>query len=513
MDPMLQRHGAKHVYKVPEGLRELSADISREVLRSQPSSLYDFIAEYVDTLLITRENTKVAVKVVNNILLGSEAILAILYRAGFTLEQIALAAPRIQKAFREYLDAVDTQPEQVCTDYTEDEKSKISVRSILEATGSSRENAERAATVIQAAFRGHYERMLLDERQGKVQWRKAVGETLEILRKAGATQSEILKAAKHLKFAYRGYYIRRNQKIDVPETEEELKEDSRIVETAQTIQAVAWMEMMYNDSGLTMKQANEAATVIQRAYKQYRERRGCYDVQRLESTKSMIVQAVIDSLHQRVFQKVMSRDDIPMEYGTKEELTITSTKVQMAIKERLRMSRLSMDGERSNTILTLSFELRRITAQEEEGEEAAAEEGEEIEDDKEGIPEKEEETDLETEETASALASPDSEYRPAESEAKTDAEYTEEQLTEAEMDARQTSEVEMTTEQLPAIVEPQSEAETEYPTELDTEEEDMGAEEKEKEKESAEAEEQKHEEAEEEPNVAQETGTADDAVE
>ncbi|XP_078052100.1 uncharacterized protein LOC144478226 [Augochlora pura] len=415
MDPMLQLHGAKHVYKVPEGLRELSADISREVLRSQPSSLYDFIAEYVDTLLITRENTKVAVKVVNNILLGSEAIIAILYRAGFTLEQIALAAPRIQKAFREYLDAVDTQPEQVCTalvnhsvddtefstfrmlpglsglqkislktllifvDYTEDEKSKSSVRSILEATGSTRENAERAATVIQAAFRGHYERMVLEERQGKVQWRKAVGQTLDILRNAGATQSEILKAAKHLKFAYRGYYTRRNQKMDVRKilvlrhcrefygdlvsrVFNNLKEDSRIVETAETIQAVAWMEMMYNDSGLTMEKANEAATVIQRAYKQYRERRGCYDVQRLESTKSMIVQAVIDSLHQRVFQKVMSRDDIPMEYGTQEELTIASTKVQMAIKEHLRMSRLSMDGERPNTIQTLSFELRRATA-------------------------------------------------------------------------------------------------------------------------------------------------------
>ena len=28
---MLQEHSAKHIYKVPDGLRELCADISREV--------------------------------------------------------------------------------------------------------------------------------------------------------------------------------------------------------------------------------------------------------------------------------------------------------------------------------------------------------------------------------------------------------------------------------------------------------------------------------------------------
>ncbi|XP_076647147.1 uncharacterized protein LOC143355864 [Halictus rubicundus] len=263
MDVMLQEHGARHIYKVPEGLRELCADISREVLRAQPENLYGFIAEYVDTLLITRENTKVAVKVVNNILLGSQAILSILYRSGFTLEQIAVAAPRMQRAFREYLDAVDTQPEQICEDKTCDERSKVSIRSILEATGSTREDADRAATVIQAAFRGHYQRMISSEVQGKVQWQRAVANTLEILRKAGATQAEISKAAKHIKFAYRGYYIRRNQRMDAPETEEELKKDMRILEPAEAIQAVAWMEMMYNDSGLTMEKANEAAMVIQ----------------------------------------------------------------------------------------------------------------------------------------------------------------------------------------------------------------------------------------------------------
>ncbi|XP_043517402.1 uncharacterized protein LOC122532584 [Frieseomelitta varia] len=140
----------------------------------------------------------------------------------------------------------------------------ISIRDILEATGATRAEAERAATVIQAAFRGHYERMVSSEAEGKIQWQRAVTNTLDILRKAGATQAEISKAARLVKFAYRGYYTRRNQKIDAPEAKEEPpKKDERILEPVEAVQAVAWMEMMYNDSGLMLEKAHEAASIIQ----------------------------------------------------------------------------------------------------------------------------------------------------------------------------------------------------------------------------------------------------------
>ncbi|XP_053994028.1 neurofilament medium polypeptide-like [Hylaeus volcanicus] len=362
----------------------------------------------------------------------------------------------------------------------------ISIRDILEATGSTREDAERAATVIQAAFRGHYERMALNEAQGKVQWQRAVTNTLDILRKAGATQAEISAASRYVKFAYRSYYIRRNQRIDAPDTEEELKKDPRILETAEAIQAVAWMEMMYHDSGLTLEKANEAATVIQRAYKKYRMRKAGYDVQQLQSTKSMVVDAVLSSLHHKVFDRVTSREDIPEEYGTREELMMASTKIQMAFKEHLRMTRLS--------------EQRYL--------EAAADEEEEFVED--------EDTDskftTETEDVVITERSPDSEHHPLESEAKSEIEYTEEQLTEAEMDEQEASEVEITTELLPTSAEPQSELETEYPSEPELEEE--AAEDQERGEETKEPEEEhKHEETEEEPNVAQETGTPGDAAE
>ncbi|KAG7198042.1 hypothetical protein KM043_016267 [Ampulex compressa] len=217
-------------------------------------------------------------------------------------------------------------------DETCDERSKVSLRNILQATGATEEDAERAATIIQTAFRGHLERMALEESQGIIQWQKAVGNTLSILKKAGVSRTEITKATSLIKFAYSGYYTRRNRKIQHLDQElDEIDKDEAI----QTIQAVAWMEMMYEDSGLTMQRANEAALVIQ----------GSYDVQKLESTKSMVVEAILENLRLRLFKKVMSREDIPEEYGTRDDMIRDSLKLQTAFKDHLRRTRMSEEDD------------------------------------------------------------------------------------------------------------------------------------------------------------------------
>ncbi|KAF9814540.1 hypothetical protein SFRURICE_020718 [Spodoptera frugiperda] len=45
---------------LPNGLRELMSDISREVLRYQPKDLYKFITDYLAAMLVTRDNLSVA---------------------------------------------------------------------------------------------------------------------------------------------------------------------------------------------------------------------------------------------------------------------------------------------------------------------------------------------------------------------------------------------------------------------------------------------------------------------
>lgn len=44
--------------------------------------------------------------------------------------------------------------------------------------------------------------MVLNEAEGKIQWQRAVVNTLDILRKAGATQAEISKAARLVKVIF-----------------------------------------------------------------------------------------------------------------------------------------------------------------------------------------------------------------------------------------------------------------------------------------------------------------------
>lgn len=67
-------------------------------------------------------------------------------------------------------------------------------------------------------------------------------------------------------------------------------------------------------------------------------------MQQLETTKTMVTEAVLDTVHRKIFEKVTSRDDIPAEYGTREEMMAASTKLQLAFKEQMRKTYLIKEG-------------------------------------------------------------------------------------------------------------------------------------------------------------------------
>lgn len=48
--------------------------------------------------------------------------------------------------------------------------------------------------------------------------------------------------------------------------EGDTKKNNEVLDPRETIQAVAWMDMMFQDSGYTREKANEAATIIQASY-------------------------------------------------------------------------------------------------------------------------------------------------------------------------------------------------------------------------------------------------------
>lgn len=96
----------------------------------------------------------------------------------------------------------------------------------------------------------------------------------------------------------------------------------------------------------------------QRAYKEYRARRRCYDVQQLVTTQTMVAEAVVDTVHRKIFEKITSRPDIPTEYGTREEMMATSTQLQITFKEHMRMSRLIKESTAFNIYDTYTILIR-----------------------------------------------------------------------------------------------------------------------------------------------------------
>ncbi|KAL7295813.1 hypothetical protein TKK_0010862 [Trichogramma kaykai] len=257
--PSLDHPGGKYMRQVPDGLHELSSDIAREVIRYQPDDIYSFVADYLASLLITRENAKVAMKVVNNVVMKSEHIIDILCGTGLKLKEISAVAPRLQQAFRVYLNAMqDGKLDCGCDDEVLSEQTEVSLYDILMHTGATKRQAEKAAVKIQALFRGHRERIVLAEQLGQVTWQKAAADTMEILRGTGVTISEAHLAATIIQTAYRGYYTRKKL---------------RAARADQYIDPEKWLQQMWEQKGVTLEMANEAATVLQRAFRSYRERK------------------------------------------------------------------------------------------------------------------------------------------------------------------------------------------------------------------------------------------------
>ncbi|EFA12374.1 hypothetical protein TcasGA2_TC002080 [Tribolium castaneum] len=226
MDPMLQRHCARYIYVVPDGLRELLSDISREVLRSEPEDIYTFIADYLDALLITRENARISAKFVQYMTEVAETIVDLLKRTGMSREEADAAANVIQEAFKSWSERKGI--------LKEDED--LMIARIIEEAGITEGQVHAAAVVIQHAFRAFKARQQREAQllSGIVDWRVAARSAIRLYRKSGVSPEEAKRAANLIKAAYKGYYTRRairqlnEEPVQEEEREEEVEEEESL---------------------------------------------------------------------------------------------------------------------------------------------------------------------------------------------------------------------------------------------------------------------------------------------
>ncbi|XP_072394825.1 uncharacterized protein [Diabrotica undecimpunctata] len=329
MNVLLTRHAAKYIYCVPEGLKELMNDISREVLRSQPENIYLFIADYLEALLITRENARIAARMVQSITEITEATMEFLEQTGIDRPQADKIVAIIHDTFKKRIrdDVVTIQFEQ----QTEDIEEANLITDILTEADVPTDLAEEAAKIIQGAYkkfksRKQMERQLLS---GMIDWRIAARSAIKLYRQTGVTNEEANRAATLIKAAYRGYYTRRimnklvdEQKMLHPMLEEEVGDTKEAEEDDDIPTYYSESKTVKIDYDTVIPHVDFDEDIIEEVTQP--------KIKRKESTPSDIISFALDKVLDNVLRRTESSAEQIIE-ETPSEVTDDITKEEMDI--------------------------------------------------------------------------------------------------------------------------------------------------------------------------------------
>lgn len=151
MDFLLLGHRKKSlVVPVPDGLKELMADISREVLRSQPENMELFIADYLEAMLLTRELFYVAEQTVEDVLEAGVQIKELLQQCGISLKQAESAVQVIREEFRNNIPNIKSEGG------TPMNEIDIITRLVTEC-GLTASQAKKASIIIESSYQHFYD--------------------------------------------------------------------------------------------------------------------------------------------------------------------------------------------------------------------------------------------------------------------------------------------------------------------------------------------------------------------
>ncbi|XP_018576710.1 uncharacterized protein LOC108915219 [Anoplophora glabripennis] len=311
MNVLLQRHCARYIYVVPEGLKELMSDISREVIRCDPENIYTFIADYLDALLITRENARVAARLVQSITDIATTTVEFLLNTGMNRPEADNVVNILEKTFRQCI-----QTSYAGTEGTEpDEVEEINIISdIINEADIPPEIGEQAATIIQNAYRKFKirrdkERELLS---GMVDWRVAARSAIRLYRKTGVTYEEANRAATLIKAAYKGYYTRRVMR--------KLAEESKLLADAIDEEEIEEEEISEHEYLYSQKIVKiDYGTII--PHVDFDEPKvaevGSTDTSvstpEAESTTSTVVYSVAEEILNLTLQEIKKREDVDVD--------------------------------------------------------------------------------------------------------------------------------------------------------------------------------------------------------
>lgn len=208
MDFILLKHGkSNQKSSIPKGIHSLISDITREILRHQPDNLYEFIANYLESLLIVRENTKIANQVIGRLFETNMAISDIASQTGIHSEQAKFSINNI-------FDNFDQHVKSGCSSSWEDEKF---IAKLIAEFNVDAEKADKMKNIIDSAYRSYAYNWLSCQTSVSSRtssdlpdWQDSVKTTLDFYKIAEPNQAEMDRAAVIIQKIYRGYASRKS---------------------------------------------------------------------------------------------------------------------------------------------------------------------------------------------------------------------------------------------------------------------------------------------------------------
>jgi hypothetical protein len=140
---LLRHRKLTDVIAVPEGLCELMKDITREVIRFQPADVERFIADYLESMVISRELIYISEKTMNDVFDSSLQIAEILKKEGVAFGKAEIGV----RIIRQEIESNFNESKYV-------RKSKIIKRLIVECNLSERK-AEKITNIVEDSME-HY---------------------------------------------------------------------------------------------------------------------------------------------------------------------------------------------------------------------------------------------------------------------------------------------------------------------------------------------------------------------
>lgn len=258
------------VIAVPDGLRELMADITREVLRYQPENIETFIADYLDAMLLTREVYSVANQTIEDVLESSFQIVELLQKNGMSLKQAESVVEVLREEFHGNVEcASDQNPI----------KEMNIINRLVSECHLSVDQAKSASEVIENAWCHYYDLNMGKNKSPVIHpdlaRSEAVKNTLSIYQKSKASRSDLNMAEKNLGIGFKGYFDRKS-KQDVQRESQVSYKNWRTPNFQEREKAVkkiqAWYRRCRVHNRFRMIVETKAATLIQAHYRGYHVR-------------------------------------------------------------------------------------------------------------------------------------------------------------------------------------------------------------------------------------------------